>query len=144
MALPGPNGKSNNKLENLKVLIVDDQSEIRSLIREVLVEAGIYQIFEAGDGRSAMQFVDADFDMVNLIVCDWNMPGMNGVDFLRQIRSVFPDLPFLMITGRCDKKSVIEAKLAGVSAYISKPFSPIQLEMKIRNLVDVKTTCGRN
>ncbi len=124
--------------DHLRVLVVDDQPEIRSLVREVLADAGVTQVFEAPDGKAALQFVDADFDMVNLIICDWNMPGLNGVDFLRQIRSVFPDLPFLMVSGRCDKKSVLEAKIAGVSAYIRKPFSPGQMEAKLRIMMDTK------
>ena len=124
------------KPDHLKVLVVDDQAEIRALVREVLADSGVTQVFEAGDGKAALQFVDADFDMVNLIICDWNMPGLNGIDFLRQIRTVFPDLPFLMVSGRCDKKSVLEAKIAGVSAYIRKPFSPGQLEAKLRIMMD--------
>jgi CheY-like chemotaxis protein len=136
MALLMPRVQVFKKPDNLKVLVVDDQAEIRSLIREVLVDSGVTQIFEAPDGKAALQFVDTDFDMVNLIICDWNMPGLNGIDFLRQIRTVFPDLPFLLVTGRCDKKSVLEAKMAGVSAYIRKPFSPGQLEEKLRIMMD--------
>lgn len=136
MAVPKLRNSTLKKVDHLKVLVVDDQPEIRSLVREVLLDAGITQVFEAADGRAALQFVDADFDMVDLIICDWNMPGLNGIDFLRQIRSVFPDLPFLLVTGRCDKKSVVEAKMAGVTAYIRKPFSPGQLEGKLRIMID--------
>jgi CheY-like chemotaxis protein len=124
------------KADHIKVLVVDDQAEIRSLVREVLADAGVTQVYEAQDGKAALQFVDADFDMVNLIICDWNMPGLSGIEFLRQIRTVFPDLPFLLVTGRCDKKSVMEAKMAGVSGYIRKPFSPGQLEEKLRIMMD--------
>lgn len=124
------------KFAELKVLIVDDQAEIRLLVREVLADAGVAQIFEASNGREALQFIDADFDIVNFIICDWNMPGMNGIDFLRQIRTVYPSLPFLMVTGRADKNSVVEAKIAGVTAFIRKPFSPDQLEEKLRVLMN--------
>lgn len=117
---------------DLKVLIVEDQAEVRSMVRNMLLELGINQIFESGDGREALNFIDSAFDFVNVIVCDWNMPNMNGVEFLRQLRTVDPDLPFLMITGRSDMDSVIEAKSSGVTAYISKPFSPQQLEAKLR------------
>ncbi len=122
------------KMAGLKILVVDDQPDVRSLIRDILADAGIHQIFEASDGKDAMQFLDADFDIVDMIICDWNMPGMSGVDFLRQIRTVFPDMPFLMVTGRCDKDSVIKAKVAGVTAFIKKPFSPDELESKLRVL----------
>lgn len=122
----------------LKVLVVDDQPEVRTMIREILLDANVTQVFEAPDGKAAMQFIDADFDMVDLIICDWNMPGLNGVDFLKQVRSCFPDLPFLMVSGNCDKKSILEAKISGVSAYIRKPFSPLQMEEKLKILVDKK------
>ena len=69
---------------------------------------------------------------MNLIICDWNMPNMNGVELLRQLRTVDPDMPFLMVTGRTDIESVVEAKSSGVTAYISKPFSSQQLEAKLR------------
>ena len=74
-----------------------------------------------------MTFIDSAFDFVNVIICDWNMPNMNGVEFLRQLRSVDAEIPFLMVTGRTDVNSVVEAKSSGVTAYISKPFSPQQL-----------------
>lgn len=121
-----------NQFADLKVLIVEDQGEARAMLRNMLMELGVTQIFEAPDGREAMNFIDSAFDFINLIVCDWNMPGMSGVELLRQLRTVDPSLPFLMITGRSDMESVIEAKSSGVTAYIRKPFSPKQLEAKLR------------
>ena len=135
MALRNVSRELQKKIDDLRVLIVDDQPEVRSLVREILSEAGVTRIFEAANGKEAMQFIDADFESVNLIVCDWNMPSLTGIDFLKQIRSVFPDIPFLMVTGKSDKNSVLEAKMAGVSAFIRKPFSPEQLEAKLRFLL---------
>jgi two-component system chemotaxis response regulator CheY len=123
-------GKS--KLEDLKVLIVDDQAEARSLLKEMLFDMGVTQIFESKDGRQALEFVDAAFDFVDVIVCDWNMPGLSGVQLLRQIRSADSSIPFLMVTGRDDMESVLEAKNSGVTAYIRKPYSSVQLEAKLR------------
>lgn len=120
------------EFDDLKILVVDDQIEARTMMRNMLLELGITQIFEASDGREALEFIDAAFDFVDLILCDWNMPQMNGVELLRQLRSVDPDLPFLMITGRGDMESVVEAKSSGVTGYIRKPFSPKQLEAKMR------------
>lgn len=119
-------------LEKLKVLVVDDQSDARSMVRGMLSELGITQIFEASDGREAMAFTDAAMDMIDVVICDWNMPKMNGIDLLRQMRTVMPELPFLMLTGRGDLDSVAEAKSCGVTAYIRKPFSPANLEIKLR------------
>ncbi len=121
-----------DELEKLKVLIVDDQQEMRSMIKGMLMEMGITQTFEAADGKEALSFSDAALDMVDVVICDWNMPKLSGVEFLRQMRSVSPEMPFLMITGRSDVDSVAEAKASGVTAYIRKPFSPAQLETKLR------------
>lgn len=119
-------------LEKLRVLIVDDQQEMRSMIKGMLMDMGITQTFEASDGKEALSFSDAALDMVDVVICDWNMPKLSGVEFLRQMRSVSPEMPFLMITGRSDVDSVAEAKASGVTAYIRKPFSPAQLETKLR------------
>lgn len=121
-----------DELEKLRVLIVDDQQEMRSMIKTMLMEIGITQTFEASDGKEALSFSDAALDMVDVVICDWNMPKLSGVEFLRQMRSVSPEMPFLMITGRSDIDSVAEAKASGVTAYIRKPFSPAQLETKLR------------
>ncbi len=119
-------------LEKMKILVVDDQSDARSMVRGMLSELGITQIFEASDGREAMTFTDAAMDMIDVVICDWNMPKMTGIDLLRQMRTVMPDMPFLMLTGRGDIDSVAEAKSCGVTAYIRKPFSPANLEIKLR------------
>ncbi|MCD8526093.1 MAG: response regulator [Alphaproteobacteria bacterium] len=133
-AASGLNKEQKGRLASLKVLVVDDVAEIRMTIKALLSDLGISQVFEAGNGKEALQFIDTDFDMVDLIICDWNMPAMEGIDLLRQIRTVFTDTPFLMVTSRADKNSVVEAKAAGVTAYIRKPFSPAELESKIKHL----------
>jgi len=120
------------EMRDLKVLIVEDQAEARAMIRNMLAELGITQIFEASDGREALTFIDSAFDFVDIIICDWNMPSMSGVELLRQLRTVDPMMPFLMVTGRSDIESVVEAKSSGVTAYVRKPFSPKQLEAKLR------------
>lgn len=123
---------ANRKLEDLKVLIVEDQNEARAMMRNMLMEMGVTQIFDAPDGRDALTFLDSAFDFVDLIICDWNMPNMTGAELLRQLRSADPDIPFLMVTGRSDMESVVEAKSSGVTGYICKPFSSSGLEAKIR------------
>ena len=119
-------------ISDLKVLLVEDQAEARAMMRNMMMELGITQIFEAADGKEALAFLDSAFDFIDVVVCDWNMPSMTGVELLRQLRSVDPDMPFLMVTGRTDMESVVEAKSSGVTAYIRKPFSPKQLEAKLR------------
>ena len=129
--------------DDLKILVVEDQTEMRSLIRNILAEAGVTQVFEASDGRAALQFIDMAFDCVNVIICDWNMPGLSGVELLRQIRSTDTATPVLMLTARHDKRSVLEAKMAGVTAYIGKPFSEGQLTSKLRILRERLKHAGR-
>lgn len=124
----------------LGVMVVDDQPAARSMLKKMLKEMNIQQVFEAPNGRDALAFIDSAPEMVDVVLCDWNMPAMSGLDFLRQVRSVGLDVPFLMVTGRADKESVIEAKDAGVSAYIAKPFSQTQLEAKLRVLMTKRTT----
>ncbi|MDD9901762.1 MAG: response regulator [Alphaproteobacteria bacterium] len=119
-------------LESYRVLIIDDRFEARAMLKNMLMELGITQVFEAGDGKEGMQFVDSAMDFVDIIISDWNMPEMDGATLLRQIRSCDPDMPFLMVTGRGDIRSVSEAKSSGVSAYILKPYSLVQLEAKLR------------
>ncbi len=121
-----------DSMTDLKILLVEDQTEARAMMRNMLMELGITQIFEAPDGREALNFIDSAFDFIDLIVCDWNMPQMSGVELLRQLRTVDPDMPFLMVTGRGDMESVVEAKSSGVTGYIRKPFSPVQFEAKLR------------
>ncbi len=126
------------KMSDLKVLLVEDQSEARAMMRNMLAELGITQIFEASDGNEAFVFVDSAFEMIDFIVCDWNMPKMTGVELLRQVRTVDNSIPFLMVTGRGDMESVVEAKSSGVTGYIRKPFSLVQLEAKIRIILAKK------
>lgn len=116
----------------LKILIIDDQEDARAMVKQMLLDIGVTQIFEASDGREGMQFMDIADDFVDIILCDWNMPGLNGLSLLQQLRSVDPDMPFLMVTGRGDMNSVAQAKGAGVSAYLLKPFSLLDLEAKLR------------
>lgn len=125
-------------LRSLRVLIVEDQDDMRAMLRNMLMEIGTNQIFESRDGKEAMMFLEDAIDLIDVVVCDWNMPKASGVDVLKRLRKSNPDIPFLMVTGRTDKNSVIEARDMGVSAYIAKPFSSAQLEVKLRVLQQKK------
>ena len=89
------------------------------------------QVFTAANGREAQTFLNGASELINLIVCDWNMPEMSGLELLQQVRVAFPEMPFLMVTARGTIDSVMAAKKNGVSAYIVKPFSPAELEQKV-------------
>lgn len=122
--------------ETLCVLVADDQPTFRSMLKKMLKDMKIDQVFEAGSGREALRLIDSAPDIVDMILCDWNMPGMSGVELLRQVRSVGLNVPFLLITGRADRESVIAARDAGVTAFIAKPFSSTQLEAKMRLAIE--------
>ncbi len=124
--------KARLAFDRLRVLIIEDRKETRAMMKSMLNEMGINQVFEATDGREGMEFIDVADDMVDIVLCDWNMPNMSGLQLLQQIRSVNGEMPFLLITGRSDRDSVLEAKSAGVTAYIRKPFSLNELEAKLR------------
>jgi DNA-binding response OmpR family regulator len=116
----------------LRVMIIDDQAAARGMLKKMLKDMQVNQVYEAANGRDGLKFLDTAPDMIDLVICDWNMPTVTGIELLRQVRSVGFDIPFLMLTGRADAESVIEARDAGVSGYIAKPFSRDQLEAKLR------------
>lgn len=123
-----------NRLRELNLLVVDDQPRAVELIRTILRELGVNQIFTAKDGREAQAFLDQADDMVDLIICDWNMPRMTGLELLQQVRTTHPDMPFLMVTARGDAESVKAAGSFGVTAYIRKPYTTKQLVAKLSAL----------
>jgi len=121
------------KMDNIKVLLVDDDHNVLITLKAMLVDLGITRIFEAKDGKEALDFIDTGARSVSLdlILCDWNMPKKTGFEFLREIRQTYPHIPFLMVTARADESSVQDAVDAGVSAYLRKPFSLDELNKKI-------------
>lgn len=123
-------------LTDVRVLVVDDEESARNYIEMVLREMGFENIISAGDGRSALETFQDFEDGIDLIVCDWMMPRMSGLDFLKQVRSVKPKLPFLMVTALATLETVQQAMDHDVNAYIAKPFPPEQLEEKVLLLLN--------
>lgn len=122
------------KISDTRVLVVEDDTEAMTLLRQMLNSMGIDQVIAAKDGKEAQDLLgacDEIGDLVDLIICDWNMPKMTGLDLLRQVRTVSADIPFLMVTGASDEANVLDARSSGVTAYIVKPFSHEQLEKKL-------------
>lgn len=119
----------------LGVLVVDDEQSVRTMIKSMLKQLQINQVLEAENGHDAMRLIDSSAGTLNIVVCDWTMPTVSGIELLRQVRSAGSKVPFVMVTGRADRDSVLEAKDAGVSAYIAKPFTLVQLEAKLRAVI---------
>ncbi len=114
----------------MKCLVVDDSAITRRILGNSLRAIGFDTILEAGDGRQALQVCTPDVDIV---LTDWNMPGMPGVELVRRLRGdpALGGIPVLLITTRAAKDDVVEAAQAGVDGYVIKPFTPEVLKQKI-------------
>lgn len=109
----------------MKLLVVDDSSTMRRIIKNTLQRLGYEDIFEAENGVEAWDILDKNSDM-GVLITDWNMPEMNGLDLVKKTRadSRFVDIPIIMVTTEGGKVEVITAIKAGVNNYIVKPFTP--------------------
>lgn len=115
----------------MKILVVDDFSTMRRIIKNLLRDLGLTNTQEADDGQTALPMLkEGDFDFV---VTDWNMPGMQGIDLLKHIRAdeKLKHLPVLMVTAEAKREQIIAAAQAGVNGYIVKPFTAGTLKEKL-------------
>ena len=120
----------------MKILVVDDFSTMRRIIKNLLKDLGFANIQEADDGNTALPMLQqGDFDFV---VTDWNMPGMQGIDLLRAIRAddKFKHLPVLMVTAEAKKEQIVAAAQAGVNGYVVKPFTAATLKEKLDKIFE--------
>jgi two-component system chemotaxis response regulator CheY len=122
-------------LDTLNILVVDDDETMRNLVCRMLKRMKVAGVVEANGGQQALERLEQTPAKVDLVICDWNMPGMTGMELFQKVHSTKPMLPFLMLTGRADLDSVVAAKKAGVPGYIVKPISPQELKTKITYLV---------
>jgi two-component system chemotaxis response regulator CheY len=119
---------------SMKILVVDDFSTMRRIIKNILKQIGFTDIDEAENGQVALSKLnDNDYD---LVVSDWNMPEMTGIELLKAVRATeaIKDIPFLMVTAEAKKENVVEAVKAGVNNYIVKPFTAEILQEKIEKI----------
>ncbi len=114
----------------MRFLIVDDSSTMRRIIINTLVKLGYEQFIEAGNGREGLE--RAGTGGVDVIITDWNMPEMNGIEFVRAIRrGPLKHVPVLMVTTNASKDDIVLALDAGVTNYVAKPFTPETIREKI-------------
>ena len=120
--------------KSIKVLVVDDFATMRRIVKGVLKQLGFSNIVEAEDGSKALE--ELKKEKIGLIVSDWNMPNMSGLDLLKAIRQDdnFKSIPFLMVTAEGQKENVVQAVQAGVSNYIVKPFTPETFNAKLEKI----------
>jgi two-component system chemotaxis response regulator CheY len=118
-----------------KILVVDDFSTMRRFIRNILDQLGYTEVEEADDGDSALEKLRGT--RFNLVIADWNMPRMNGLDLVRAIRADegLKTIPVLMVTAEASKENIIEAVKSGASGYVVKPFSSDVLKEKIEKVL---------
>ena len=122
--------------KEMKILIVDDFSTMRRIIKNLLRDLGFANTQEADDGTTALPMLHSgNFDF---LVTDWNMPGMSGIDLLRQVRADerLKHLPVLMVTAEAKREQIIEAAQSGVNGYIIKPFTAQTLEEKLGKIFE--------
>ena len=129
-------------LTDLQVLVVDDQANALNLIKDMLKGFGIQSVHTAGDAAGALELLNDRSDLVDVVLCDWSMPEMSGLELLKEVRKKHRDLPFIMVTGTADPSSVLAAKDGGVTGYIRKPFSSEELRKKMNTVARVKAHRG--
>ena len=119
---------------NSQILVVDDSGAMRSIVRKLLAQLGYTDVDEASDGAGALAKMNEK--LYSLVISDWNMGPMNGQTLLEHVRAnkKFANLPFIMMTAQSDPDKIIESKYAGVSSFISKPFSAEALQAKISKI----------
>ncbi|MFL1503285.1 chemotaxis response regulator CheY [Pseudomonas sp. O64] len=120
----------------MKILIVDDFSTMRRIIKNLLRDLGFTNTVEADDGITAIPILNSG--SIDFLVTDWNMPGMTGIDLLRHVRAdeKLRSLPVLMVTAEAKREQIIEAAQAGVNGYVVKPFTAQALKEKIEKIFE--------
>ncbi len=119
---------------NMKILVVDDMSTMRRIVKNILKQLGFNNLEEAENGQEALTKLKAD--TYGFVVSDWNMPVMMGIDMLRAIRAddKLKKIPVLMVTAEAQKENLMEAVQAGVSNYVVKPFTAETMQDKINKI----------
>ena len=122
----------------IRFLVVDDFSTMRRMVRVVLNELGYDNVIEAEDGDQALPILKQGG--IDFLVTDWNMPGMQGLELLKAVRSdpKLAKLPVLLVTAEAKRDQIVEAAQAGVSGYVLKPFTAQTLKAKIEKILAMR------
>ena len=120
--------------KNMKILVVDDFSTMRRIVKNILRQLNFANILEADDGSTALEVLQRE--KIDMVVSDWNMPKMTGLELLKAVRAddALKHIPFLMVTAEAQQENIIEAVKSGVSNYIVKPFTAETLSQKINQI----------
>lgn len=118
----------------MQVLIVDDSQIMRKIISSALKKLGVNDTVEASNGKEAIDIVAKD-TTIGLVLMDWNMPVMTGIDAVKKIRADGNKVPVVMVTTEAEKERVIEAIKSGANDYLIKPFNPKDIQMKLEKFL---------
>ena len=123
-------------MSTVKILVVDDFSTMRRIVKNLLRDLGFSNTVEADDGKTALPILEKGG--IDFLVTDWNMPGMTGIDLLKAVRAnpKLVDLPVLMVTAEAKKEQIVMAAQAGVNGYVIKPFTAATLKEKIEKIFE--------
>ena len=128
--------------QNLNILVVDDFSTMRRIIKNLLHDLGYASVAEADDGNTALPLLKSgNFDF---LITDWNMPGMGGLELLKLVRadSRLAKLPVLLLTAEAKREQIVEAVQAGVSGYVVKPFTAEILKQKLEKILQTRAAAA--
>ncbi|NVJ99900.1 MAG: chemotaxis response regulator CheY [Oceanospirillaceae bacterium] len=122
--------------KDVKILVVDDFSTMRRIIKNLLRDLGFTNVEEADDGKTALPILKTG--RVDFLVTDWNMPGMTGIDLVKTVRADenLSHIPILMVTAEAKREQIIAAAQAGVNGYVVKPFTAATLKEKIEKIFE--------
>lgn len=129
---------SDYNIEQISFLVVDDNSPMRALLNTILRQLGVQNVVDAVDGKTAFARL-GDFDP-DIILCDWNMQPIDGIEFVRMVRtapnSPNPFVPIVMLSGHAEISRIVEARDAGVNEFMAKPVSAAKLYTRIKAIID--------
>lgn len=122
--------------KNMRILIVDDYSTMRRIIKNLMRELGFANCDEADDGTTALPMLKTG--KYDFLITDWNMPGMTGIDLLKEVRNdpALAEMPVLMVTAQAKKQEIVRAAEAGVNGYVVKPFTAETMKEKINKIFE--------
>ncbi|GGC07215.1 chemotaxis response regulator CheY [Marinobacterium sp. D7] len=122
--------------KDTKILVVDDFSTMRRIIKNLLRDLGFTNVEEADDGKTALPILKQG--RIDFLITDWNMPGMTGIDLIREVRADpnLAHIPVLMVTAEAKREQIIAAAQAGVNGYVVKPFTAAVLKEKIDKIFE--------
>ncbi|MBT3144348.1 chemotaxis response regulator CheY [Neptunomonas phycophila] len=120
--------------KDIKILVVDDFSTMRRIIKNLLRDLGFNNVVEADDGKTALPILQQGG--IQFLVTDWNMPGMTGIDLVKVVRADpnLKSIPILMVTAEAKREQIIAAAQAGVNGYVVKPFTAAVLKEKLEKI----------